>query len=61
MGDPKYKYQDFFNELAAGRAYGIFVDDTGAPGSIRHNTKLPSRTKILCCRYRSTAPNARSY
>ncbi len=32
MGGPKYKYQDFLNELAAGRAYGIFVDDTGAPG-----------------------------
>ncbi|EKD87961.1 MAG: hypothetical protein ACD_35C00119G0002 [uncultured bacterium] len=26
------KYQDYINELAAGRAYGIFIDDTGSPG-----------------------------
>jgi hypothetical protein len=26
------KYQDFLNELTAGKAYGIFIDDTGAPG-----------------------------
>ena len=26
------KYQDFINELAAGKAYGIFIDDTGSPG-----------------------------
>jgi hypothetical protein len=32
MRRPKYKYQDFLDELAAGRAYGVFVDDTGAPG-----------------------------
>lgn len=32
MGRPKYKYQDFLSELAAGQAYGIFIDDTAAPG-----------------------------
>lgn len=26
------KYQDFLNELAHGKAYGIFIDDTGSPG-----------------------------
>jgi len=26
------RYQDYLNELADGRAYGIFIDDTGAPG-----------------------------
>lgn len=26
------KYQDFLNELSAGKAYGIFIDDTGSPG-----------------------------
>ncbi len=32
MKRPKYEYQDFLDELAAGQAYGIFVDDTAAPG-----------------------------
>ena len=26
------KYQTYLNELAAGQAYGIFIDDTGSPG-----------------------------
>jgi len=26
------RYQDYLDELALGRAYGIFVDDTGSPG-----------------------------
>lgn len=30
MNRPKYK--DYLYELAAGRAYGIFIDDTGSPG-----------------------------
>ncbi len=26
------KYQDFLNELAFGKTYGVFIDDTGSPG-----------------------------
>ena len=32
MKRPKYRYQDFLDELAAGQTYGVFVDDTAAPG-----------------------------
>jgi hypothetical protein len=32
MNRLKYKYRDFLDELAAGQAYGVFVDDTAAPG-----------------------------
>lgn len=28
----KLRYQDFIDELSAGMAYGIFIDDTGSPG-----------------------------
>jgi hypothetical protein len=28
----RFRYQDFLNELAAGRSFGIFIDDTGSPG-----------------------------
>ncbi len=28
----RFRYQDFIDELAVGRTYGIFVDDTGSPG-----------------------------
>ena len=28
----KLRYHDFMNELSAGKAYGIFIDDTGSPG-----------------------------
>jgi hypothetical protein len=28
----KPRFQDYFDELARGEAYGIFIDDTGSPG-----------------------------
>ncbi len=28
----KPRFQDYFNELACGEAYGIFIDETGSPG-----------------------------
>ncbi len=28
------RYQDYITELAHGRAYGVFVDDTGSPGFV---------------------------
>jgi len=38
------KYQDHMDELAAGQAYGIFIDDTGSPGLADTPTNfLPKR------------------
>jgi len=30
----RLKYQDFLDELTCGKAYGIFIDDTGSPGLV---------------------------
>ncbi len=32
MIKPRYRYQDFLDELARGTQYGVFIDDTGSPG-----------------------------
>ena len=63
MGRPKYKYQDFFNELAAGRAYGILVYPTHHQTSIQnenlglplsfHRTKCPKLLSSFLGHYRS--------